>query len=77
MKRMAIGEVWSIDLVSKGLDKRVRSVTFVRSMSSRLKIVVATEAQVAVLAPKDGSVETLMVVEEGLANQEKMKVFAI
>ena len=68
MKRMAIGEVWSIDLNSKGLDKRVRSVTLVRSMSSRLKIVVATESQVAVLAPKDGSVETLKELEDDLSN---------
>ena len=68
MKRMAIGEVWSIDLISKGLDKRVRSVTFVRSMSSRLKIVVASESQVAVLAPKDGSIETLKELEDDLSN---------
>ena len=65
---MAIGEVWSIDLTSKGLDKRVRSVTLVRSMSSRLKIVVATESQVAVLAPKDGSIETFKELEDDLSN---------
>ena len=75
MKRMNIGEVWVLDLVAKGLEKPVRSVAFTRSMSSRLKVIVATENQFAVLNTKDGSIETLKDLDEGLANQEAMKVF--
>ena len=55
------------------------SITFTRSMSQKMKIIVASGEQVAVLGQKDGELESMTeIAEDGLPiNQSHMKVFSI
>ena len=74
---MAVNEVWVADLVSYGLEKPIKAVSFVRSLSRGLKVAVATADQIAIITSKDGALENTHDIEEGLAGQDNMKLTVI
>lgn len=67
-KALVIAELWVTNLDKLGLAMPIKSATFTRSMSSKLKVIVATGEKVAVLAQKDGALESMSQFEDdGLA----------
>ena len=58
LKQIVLGEMWAINLAEKGLEGGVKSAILTRSMSQRLKFILATDAgKIAILSTKDGKVE--------------------
>ena len=50
--------MWAINLAEKGLEGGVQSAILTRSMSQRLKFILATDAgKIAIISTKDGKVE--------------------
>lgn len=69
---ITLGEVWVIDLPSAGIVGRIESVILTRSMSARLKFVVATADKFAILAITNGEVEKLETLDEGFTGTPKL-----
>ena len=58
MKRIALQELWVVDLAEKGIKEPIASAIITRSMSSKLKFVIATSNQLSIVSQKDGRIES-------------------
>ncbi len=50
MKRIALQELWVVDLAEKGFTEPIASAILTRSMSQKLKFVIATSNQLSILS---------------------------
>lgn len=78
LKTIAISEQWVTNLEQMELSSPVLSLTFTRSMSGRLKVIVANEKFIAIINSRDGKLEsTINLEDEGLTNKPLVKVFPV
>lgn len=82
VKRAGLAEVWAIDLVESGIEVNaseegsVQSAILTRSMSQRLKFILATHEKIAIISTKDGKVESQVAIEDGIDVKARVKLFA-
>ena len=80
MKRIAVTEMWSIDLEKAGVelgDEGVRSAILTRSVSVRPRFVLATTEKLVIVAVKDGKVEFQEDLDAGLDKSSSIKLFTV
>ena len=80
LKRISLGEMWAVDLVEAGLELNettgVQNIILTRSMSQRLKFILATHDKIAIISTKDGKIENKVAFDDEIDGEAPVKLFA-
>ena len=80
LKRISLGEMWAVDLIEAGLELNeatgIQSTILTRSMSQRLKFILATHDKIAIMSTKDGKIENTVDFDEEIDGKAPVKLFS-
>jgi len=76
LKKVVVAQNWVLDLGQAGIEGRIESAIFTRSMSARVKLVVATADRFAIVSSIAGAVERVESLEDDLRASPKLMAVA-
>ena len=77
LKAIVLTQVWVTDIAQADLAGEIQSVILTRSMSQRIKLILATSDRIAIVNAKEGKIEAQLEMDAEIDRTAPVKLFSI